>query len=153
MLLTAHKVRPVLECLDLEGGERLGQCHILVLTACLAAATLTLWVQGVMHNDISPGNVTVSMDPLGAGDSARFPLIDGGGATMHDPSMTVMSLDHYWLHYSTVVSLHYSSSQVLQAAKGIGNDLIPPPHADLHTVDHHTSGKRNVAVVECSICG
>lgn len=65
-----------------------------------------------MHNDISPGNVTVSMDPLGAGDSARFPLIDGGGATMHDPSMTVMSLDHYWLHYSTVVSLHYSSSQV-----------------------------------------
>lgn len=44
MLLTTHKVLPVLECLDLEGGERLGQCHILVLTACLAAATLTLWV-------------------------------------------------------------------------------------------------------------
>lgn len=46
MLLTAHKGLPVLDCCDVDVGERLAARHILVLTACLAAAILTL---GVSH--------------------------------------------------------------------------------------------------------
>ena len=67
-----------------------------------------LQAKGVMHNDISPDNVTVSRDASGR---VVFHLVDGGAATMHDPGMSVMALDHYWEHPSPVASLYYSSSQ------------------------------------------
>ena len=44
MLLTAHKGQPLPECLDVDAGEKLSERSILLLTACLAAAVLTLWV-------------------------------------------------------------------------------------------------------------